>query len=488
MKAIAIVPGTAGARIVDRPEPSISTPDEVKLKVIRVGICGTDRGEVSGGRADAPDGQKELVIGHEMFGQVVELGSSVTCVKMGDFAVFTVRRGCAQCPPCLMGRADMCQTGKYRERGIHGLDGYQTEFVVDKEQYVVRVPVELEAIGVLMEPLSVVEKAIDEAMRLQVVRCPEAAITPAWIVGRRCLVAGLGPVGLLASMVLRLRGADVYGLDVVDSTSARPKWFDVIGGHYVDGRLVPADQVEKKIAPMDLVLDASGIASLEFNLLDALGRNGAYVVTGIPGGDRPLQIDGAELVRQLVLDNQVMLGSVNAARGHFQMAVDDLSQAQLRWGTHVAAITPWNKDLAHWEFAQDRILLAVPKGHLLTKRGKIRLRDLRDIPFIWFQRSANPTFDGQLVQECVRGGLSTPRIVQEATDRDTLIGFVQCRLGIAWLTESIRWQCPRGIVLLPVTDMNVRLPFNLIWKRDNSSPLLKKFVAQVQATKVPARN
>ncbi len=115
-----------------------------------------------------------------------------------------------------------------------------------------------------------------------------------------------------------------------------------------------------------------------------------------------------------------------------------------------AAITPWNKDLAHWEFAQDRILLAVPKGHPLTKRERIRLRDLRNTPFIWFQRWANPTFDDRLMQACARGGLSTPRIVQEATDRDTVLGLVQCRIGIAWLTESTRWHCPRGIVLLPL--------------------------------------
>lgn len=338
MKAIAIVPGTAGSRLVDRPEPSVTARDEVKVRVIRVGICGTDREEVSGGRAAAPDGQKELVVGHEMFSQVVEVGSSVTRVKLGDYAVFTVRRGCGQCVPCRMGRSDMCQTGKYHERGIKGLDGYQTEYVVDKEQYVVRLPDELAEVGVLMEPLSVVEKAIDEALRLQIVRDPEAATTPDWVFGRHCLVTGLGPVGLLASMVLRLRGAEVYGLDVVDSTSARPKWLTHIGGHYVDGRQVAADQVEKNVGAMDLILDASGIARLEFNLLDALARNGVYVLTGIPGGDRPLQIAGAELVRQLVLDNQMMLGSVNAARGHFQMAVDDLSQAQLRWGRHIAAL------------------------------------------------------------------------------------------------------------------------------------------------------
>jgi DNA-binding transcriptional LysR family regulator len=148
-----------------------------------------------------------------------------------------------------------------------------------------------------------------------------------------------------------------------------------------------------------------------------------------------------------------------------------------------AAVTPWHKDLARWEFARDRILLAMPKGHPLTKQGKIRLRDLRDMPFIWFQRSANPTFDDLLMQECARGGLSAPRVVQEATDRDTLLNLVQCRIGIAWITESIRWHSPRGIVLLPVVDMKVRLPFNLIWKKDNSLPLLQKFVAQVKATK-----
>ena len=151
----------------------------------------------------------------------------------------------------------------------------------------------------------------------------------------------------------------------------------------------------------------------------------------------------------------------------------------------VASLTPWHKDLAHWEFAQDRMLLAVPKGHHLTKREGIRLRHLRDMPFVWFPRWVNPVIYDRMMRACARGGLSAPRIVQEATDRDTNLGLVQCRIGIAWMTESTRWHCPRGIVLLPVVDMNVRLPFSLIWKKDNSSPLLQKFVAQVQATKLP---
>jgi threonine dehydrogenase-like Zn-dependent dehydrogenase len=179
-------------------------------------------------------------------------------VKPGDYAVFTVRRGCGECACCMMNRADMCQTGKYRERGIRGLDGYQTEFVVDRKRYVVQVPAELEPVGVLMEPLSVVEKAIDEALRVQTVHCPDAT-TPDWLHGRRCLVAGLGPVGLLAAMVLVLRGGEVYGLDVVDVNSARTQLLSGISGRYIDGRQVPADQAEKRSVAWTLSLTPAGL-------------------------------------------------------------------------------------------------------------------------------------------------------------------------------------------------------------------------------------
>ncbi len=229
----------------------------------------------------------------------------------------------------------MCQTGQYLERGIKGLDGYQTEFVVDKEQYVVKIPSTLEKIGVLCEPLSVAEKAIDEAVRLQQARLPDALATPDWLHDRRCLVAGIGPIGLLAALALRLRGADVYGLDIVDAGSQRPQWLEHIGGKYLDGRQVKPDQIDNQIGEMDLIFESTGVASLEFNLLDALGPGGLYVLTGIPGGDRPLEIPGSELIRQLVLDNQVMVGSVNAGRDHYQMAVDDLISASLLWGDHV---------------------------------------------------------------------------------------------------------------------------------------------------------
>ncbi len=331
MKAIGLTPGTSDVRLIDIPEPKITMPDEVKVRVLEVGICGTDREEVSGGRADAPPGHQELVIGHEMLGQVVEIGPAVTRVKPGDFAVFTVRRGCGKCLPCLMNRSDMCLTGEYTERGIKGMDGYQTEFVVDHEQYIVQVPHVLGMLGVLTEPLSVVEKAIDETVNIQFARLPAAMATPDWLFGRSCLIAGLGPIGLLAALALRLRGSQVYGLDSVDPDTTRPRWLEAIGGKYIDGRKVDPQVIPTMTGGIDFILEATGVPSLEFNLLEALARNGAYVLTGIPGGDRPLQIHGALLMRQLVLDNQVMFGSVNAARDHYQMAVDDLHQATLLW-------------------------------------------------------------------------------------------------------------------------------------------------------------
>ncbi len=350
MKAIAIIPGTTELKLIERQEPSIERSDDVKVKVLHVGICGTDREEASGGRAEAPEGRDELVIGHEMIGQVVETGN-VTHFKKGDYCVFTVRRGCGKCKACLMNRSDMCGTGEYRERGIKGLDGYEAEFVVDSETYAVHVPDPLATVGVLTEPLSIAEKAIDEAVRIQSARLPEEP-TDFRLSGKRCLVAGLGPVGLLAAMALRLRGAEVFGTDIVDADTSRPKWLEYIGGKYVDGREVTPGLIEKKMGLMDFVFEATGIATLEFSLLDALGPNGIYVLTGIPGGDRPIQIDGAELVRRLVLANQVMIGSVNASREHFQIAVNDIQAAKLKWGDHVERLIT---DRHHYSEFEDAI-------------------------------------------------------------------------------------------------------------------------------------
>lgn len=338
MKAIAVVPGTTTVRLVERPEPDIAAPDEVKIKVLQVGICGTDREEASGGRAQAPTGQSELVIGHEMIGQVTDVGSDVSAVRPGDHVVLTVRRGCGHCPACAVNRSDMCYSGDYTERGIKGRDGYQAEMVVDQQQYAVKVPAEIADIGVLTEPMSVAQKAIDEAARIQAARLPDLTDPSRALVGKRTLVAGLGPIGLLAAFALRLRGANVIGLDVVNADTPRPRLLKRIGGEYVDGRAVKPDALDDHFGQIDMIFEATGVAALEFELLEALGINGVYVLTGIPGGDRPVSIPGADLMRRLVLRNQVMLGSVNASASHFRMAVADLQRARQRWGNALNAV------------------------------------------------------------------------------------------------------------------------------------------------------
>jgi glucose 1-dehydrogenase len=366
MKVLSLVPGTKSLSLDERPVPVIKAADEIKLQVLQVGICGTDREEAAGGRADPPAGETHLVIGHEMFGRVAEVGKAVKAVKPGDYAVFTVRRGCGHCPACASNRSDMCFTGDYTERGIKGRDGYDAEWVVDTEQYVVKVPNELRAVGVLTEPMSVAQKAIDEAALTQTARLPNSREAATWFKDKRILIAGLGPIGLLAAFALRLRGATVMGMDIVDENSPRPTLLKTIGGVYVNGRKTSVEALGKD--HIDVIIEATGVASLEFDLIEALGVNGVYLLTGIPGGDRPIQIDGAKLMRLLVLKNQMIIGSVNASRAHFQRAVDDLVQSRKVWGDAVEKVitdrfpyTDFDQALTH--HTDDEIKTVLEWGH-----------------------------------------------------------------------------------------------------------------------------
>jgi len=327
LHAIAVHPGTPGAIRVERPEPAISSETDVIVEVIEVGVCGTDREEVSGGRADAPPGSDQLVIGHEMRGRVVEAGKGVTDLHPGDDVVLTVRRSCGHCPMCGAGRPDYCQSGDYTERGIRGRDGYQCERVVEDRANIIPVAASVAGVAALAEPTSVAEKAIAESILIQRARLPTYEE-----VGKRALVAGIGPVGLLAAMALCLRGFLVTGMDIVDDNANRVHALQAMGGRYVDGRRVKAaDLDEHHDGPFDLILDATGAAAIEINLIDALATNGIYVLTGIPSGGREIPVAAGDLLRQLVLGNQLVLGSVNASHEHFQLAIRDLELAIARW-------------------------------------------------------------------------------------------------------------------------------------------------------------
>jgi threonine dehydrogenase-like Zn-dependent dehydrogenase len=156
-----------------------------------------------------------------------------------------------------------------------------------------------------------------------------------WLRGKRTLVAGLGPIGLLAAFVLKRRGAEIWGLDIVDGQSARPSILKEIGGKYINGMDVKTDKIDDNFGKMDFIFEATGIASIELQLMDALGVNGIYVLTGIPSGDRPVCVLGAELMKRMVLMNQIMLGSVNAGKNHYLQAVDELVKIKSTFGSTV---------------------------------------------------------------------------------------------------------------------------------------------------------
>lgn len=267
MKAISIHPGKPGSHVVEKEEPSLRRPTDVKIKIQQVGICGTDREEVAGGHAQAPAGKNELVIGHEMFGKVIETGSQVKKVKPGDYAVFMVRRECNKgLPCCINNRSDMCYTGEYTERGIKERDGYETEYVVDDEKYLVKIPVSIKDIGVLTEPMSVASKAITEAALIQAARLPQVKAEE-WYAGKTVLVAGIGAIGLLAAFALKLRGARIWGLDIVSRHSKRVKIFEQLGGRYIDGKTTNVMDIDDQCGEVDYIFEAAGVPSLGFHVL-----------------------------------------------------------------------------------------------------------------------------------------------------------------------------------------------------------------------------
>jgi DNA-binding transcriptional LysR family regulator len=146
----------------------------------------------------------------------------------------------------------------------------------------------------------------------------------------------------------------------------------------------------------------------------------------------------------------------------------------------VFSMSKADPDLDQLLVAIHHLVLAVPRGHPLTKVRKLRLRDMSDSAFVWFPRRQSPAYYDRLMQECSRGGLRTPQIVQEAVDQATILSLVSCRLGVAFVSDATRWRCPAGVILLPVADLNLPLSFSLVWRKDNTSPLLSRFVADVR--------
>jgi threonine dehydrogenase-like Zn-dependent dehydrogenase len=268
----------------------------------------------------------------------------------------------------------MCYTGKYVERGIFHAHGYMTSRVVESTEYTVKLPPELRPYGVLMEPATVVEKAILEAVlvqhRLDWVRelNNETVIARDWRFVRRALVAGAGPIGMMAAFLLRLHDVETHVTDVVPADGYKAALVNSIGGHYWNVTETPAVEVARQAGNIDLIVEATGIAPVAYELLNALGVNGVLVFTGVPG-DRggEFQMQGGHLMRQQVLWNQIVMGSVNANRSYFLQAVKDLSEIARRWPDALAKVITAHHSIEDFEGS-------------LTTQPKDEVKAVFDIP------------------------------------------------------------------------------------------------------------
>lgn len=326
MKAIAVTPGKPNSvHLTDLPKPSVQDVPEGKgvlVRVLKVGVDATDREINDALYGNAPPGYNFLVLGHESFGIVEKVGPAVKGVKPGDFVTATVRRP-GKSIYDRIGTYDMTSEETYYERGINLLHGYLTEYYVDDEDYIVKVPPGLSHLHVLMEPMSCATKAIMQAYEVQrrmKVWRPKVAF-----------VCGAGQIGLLATLILKLRGLEVYTL----ARSKPPtRSSDIVNGleaTYVSTSEKSMEDLAKEVGKANLIVDATGSSAVAFGAMQVLGHNGVLVWTSITGGKKTVEVPSDRINIEWVLGNKLLLGSVNANREHFELGIKYLSLGEVMY-------------------------------------------------------------------------------------------------------------------------------------------------------------
>jgi threonine dehydrogenase-like Zn-dependent dehydrogenase len=310
--------------------------------MLEVGICGTDREICTFDYGTPPAGSDHLIIGHESLGEVEEIGAEVSRLQPGDLVVTMVRRPCQHdhCIPCRSGRQDFCDTGDFHELGIKEASGFMTEYVVEDERFMYMVPRQHRDVMVLVEPLTIAEKALSQLWQVQQ-RLPWACpVTPGQAPGvcHRAVVLGAGPVGLLGAMLLRAYGFETYVYSREPVNSPKGRIVEAIGATYVSGASVTIEALAKQVGNIDVVYEAAGASAVSFELMKYLGVNGVFVFTGVPGRKAPVQVDTDLIMRNLVLKNQVVFGTVNAGAETYEGAIRDLSQFMERWPDAVRSL------------------------------------------------------------------------------------------------------------------------------------------------------
>ena len=344
MKAVAVFPESRQVKLIEQDVPRISRPDQVLLRLLDVGICGTDKEICSFEYGTPPPGDDHLVIGHESLGEIVQVGAAAERLRPGDLVVPSVRRPCPHrgCLACRSGHQDYCYTGEFTERGIKEAHGYMSEYaVVDYERYMTVVPPDLREIAVLAEPLTIAEKALGQIFWMMQHR-------PPWLdpqtpsqergSGLSALVLGIGPVGLLGAMTLATAGFTTYVYSRELPPSPRINLVQAIGATYVSSQATTFPDLAAQIGNIDLVYEAVGHSHFALQALQVLGTNGIFVVTGVPGLQAFIEADPARLMRNMVLKNQVLLGTVNAGPEAFPAALRDLDAFRRRWPAVVSTL------------------------------------------------------------------------------------------------------------------------------------------------------
>ena len=333
MKAGAVFPAQRRVDIVTLDEPRVCAPTQVKLRILEVGVCGTDREICQFHHGTPPHGAEFLVLGHESLAEVVETGSEVRRFRPGDLVVPMVRLPCLheRCAACRGGRQDFCYTGDFLERGIKQAHGFLTDFVVDEESWLSPVPMELREVAVLVEPLTIAEKALAEICCVQQ-RLPYPRS------GQRAVVLGAGPVGLLGAMALVNAGFQTYIYSRELVPNERAEVAAAIGATYVSSQSQSVEQLAQEVGTIDVVYEAIGASQTAFDLLRVLGADAVFCFTGVPRHGQPITIDLHRLMHDLVLKNQAVLGTVNAGRDAYRAAVQDLGTFYRRWPHAVRAL------------------------------------------------------------------------------------------------------------------------------------------------------
>ena len=324
MKAVAVIPKQKDSvQLVEMDEPKVSDVPAgrgVKVKTLRVGGCGTDREINNGEYGTAPDGFDYLVLGHENLGRVVEVGENVREVAPGDIVVSTVRRP-GKSLYDVIGEQDMTTDSEYFERGISRLHGFFAEFYVESADFMVKLPPSLKEVGVLLEPLSIVEKGLVQTYEIQ-------ERLKIWK-PQRAAVIGTGSVGLLTVMAMRMRGLEVHGFGKDKREGyLNAELCERIGATYDSTAETSIADAAKKYGAFDIILECTGFSPIIWDAALALAKNGVLILTSVTGGNRTAEIPSDKINFEFVLGNKLMFGSVNAGREHFAEGVRDMTECQ----------------------------------------------------------------------------------------------------------------------------------------------------------------